>query len=127
MGLIVGTASRVGTSALAAVSGLEVEGFAVESAFTPEGILAAEAVAGLALVTVPTPAFDPDARAEAGFAGDVFAGLAVGFDVGVLAAEPCAEVGVELGAADAGLATEFVGGTGFGVCAWFAAEPAVEA
>ena len=127
MGLIVGTASRVGTFALAAVSGLEVEGFAIEFAVTPEGILPAEAVASLALVSVPGPAFDPDAGAEAGFAGEAFAGLAVAFDVGVLAVEPCAEVGVELGTADAGLATEFVGGTGFGVCACFAAEPAVEA
>jgi hypothetical protein len=107
------------------VSGLEVEGFAVEFAVAPEGNLAAEAVAGLALVTVPSPAFDPDG-AEAGFAGEAVAGFEVAFDIGVLAGALCGEVGVELGTADAGLATELVGGAAFGVCAWFAAEPAVE-
>lgn len=126
-GLIVGTAGRVGTSALAAVTGFEVEGFAIELAAPPEGTLPAEAVAGLALLTVPGAGFDPDAAVDAGFAEGVLAGLTAVFVAAALAGELAAELGTELGAADAGLATELVGGTAFGVCACFAAEAPVEA
>lgn len=102
-----------------------MEGFAVELA-VPEGTLLVEAAAGLAVLTVPSPAFGPDATAETGFAGEVLAGFAVAFDVGALAGELGTEVGVELGAADAGFATEFAGGTGFALSVCFAAAPAVE-
>jgi hypothetical protein len=126
-GLIVGTPAGVGTSDFATVSGFEVEGFAVGLAVTPEGTLPAETVAGLALLTVPSAGFDPDATVDAGFAAGVLAGLAVVF-VAALAGELEVEPTVELDAAvGAGLVTELVVGAGFGVCACFAAEAPVEA
>jgi hypothetical protein len=125
-GLIVGTPVRVGTSALATVSGLEVTGFAVELDVTPEGTLVAEAVAGLAVLIVPAAGFDLGATADVGFGGAALVGFAVALDVAGLAVELGPEFAFELGgAADAGLAREVVGEAGFGVCAGFADEAPV--
>ena len=122
-GLIVGTPARVGTSALATVSGLEVAGFAVELVVTPEGTLVADVVAGLAVLIVPAAGFDLDATAEARFGGAALVGFAVALDVAGLAVELGPEFVLELGgAADVGLAREVVGGAGFGVWAGFVPE-----
>jgi hypothetical protein len=82
-GLIVGTPAGVGTSDFATVSGFEVEGFAVGLAVTPEGTLPAEAVAGLALLTVPSAGFDPDATVDAAVGAGLVTELVGGAGFGV--------------------------------------------
>jgi hypothetical protein len=125
-GLSVGTPARVGTSAFATVSGLEVAGFAVELVVTPEGTLAAEAVAGLALLIVPTAGFGLDATTDVGFGAAALVGFAVALDVAGLTVELGPKFAFEPGAAaDAGLSSELVDEAGFGVCAGFAAEAPV--
>ena len=130
-----GTPVRVGTSALAAASGFDVAGFAVELAVTPEDTLVAEAVAGLAVLIVPTAGFGPDPGTVVGFAEAVLAGFgravlagfAIVFAAAALAGEFGAEVAFELGTADAGFATELVDGAGFVVCACLGVAVPVEA
>jgi len=122
-----GPAARVGTSDFAAVTALGVEGFAVELAATLEGTLLAEAVVGLAVLAVPSAAFEPVAMPGAGFAGELVTGLAVAFDFAAAACELGAEPDADAGAAGAGLIAEPVGGTGFVACACFGAGAAVEA
>ena len=110
-------------------------GFAVELAATPEDTLVAEAVAGLAVLIVPTAGFGLDPGTVVGFAEAVLAGFgkavlagfAIVFAAATLAGELGAEVAFELGTADAGFATELVGGAGFGVCAGLGVAVPVEA
>jgi hypothetical protein len=125
-GLIVGTPARLGTSAFATVSGLEVAGFAVDLVVTAEGTLAAEAVAGLAVFIVPTAGFGLDATTDLGFGGASLVGFAVALDVAGLTVGLGPKFVFEpAGAAEAGLAAELVGDAGFGACAGFAAEAPV--
>jgi hypothetical protein len=105
---------------------LEVAGFAVELVVTPEGTLAAEAVAGLALLIVPTAGFGLDATTDVGFGAAALVGFAVALDVAGLTVELGPKFAFEPGAAaDAGLSSELVDEAGFGVCAGFAAEAPV--
>jgi hypothetical protein len=125
-GLSVGTPARVGTSAFATVSGLEVAGFAVELVVTPEGTLAADAVAGLAVLIVPIAGFGLDATTDVGFGGAALVGFAVAFDVAGLTVELGPKFVFEpAGTAETDLASELVGEAGFGVCAGLATEAPV--
>ena len=139
-GLMAAPATEVGTSALAAVTGLELaDGAAAEVALGLAEPAVPLAPADLAAVAAPATGFVPGVTPAAGFAVALPAGL------GLAAAAPAAELGAgaAAGLAADGLAAEVVGGaafeldaaseTGFGVEApaglelvFAAAGPAVE-
>lgn len=118
-GLMARAGAERGMSDFVAVTNLAFGEFAVELA-APEAALPPEPAVGL-LALAPPAVLGPEVTLEAGFAGELLAGLTLT----VAAAGPAAlgaEADAGLGAGDAGLAGEVGGAAGFGVCTFEAAE-----